>query len=118
MFTQALQLGKMSNGTVNGTIGGITKRVRLAVNKCYIDCACVCDVRMNGLPAKLFIAGPSQWGSRTHMLQPTDVWRECQRGRRQSPVNMTSDLLVFDPSLGHLQWEGDQNAVNFSLACF
>ena len=45
--------------------------------------------------------GPDFWGR----LNPK--WSLCSRGRRQSPINIDPQLLLFDPNLVPLQIHGD-----------
>lgn len=50
------------------------------------------DVNLRrGLP--LLLTGPAFWG----LINPE--WSLCNRGRRQSPVNLEPDKLLFDPNL-------------------
>ncbi|KAK6619522.1 hypothetical protein RUM43_012279 [Polyplax serrata] len=43
-----------------------------------------------------FFPGPAFWG----LINPE--WSLCNRGRRQSPVNLEPDKLLFDPNLRSL----------------
>ncbi|KAL1491295.1 hypothetical protein ABEB36_011913 [Hypothenemus hampei] len=43
------------------------------------------------------ISGPAFWG----LINPE--WSLCNKGRRQSPVNLEPDKLLFDPNLRQLQ---------------
>ncbi len=52
-------------------------------------------------------AGPSFWG----LINPE--WSMCNRGRRQSPINIEPSELLFDPNLRPLHI--DKNAVNICL---
>lgn len=38
-------------------------------------------------------AGPGFWG----LINPD--WSLCNKGRRQSPVNLEADKLLYDPNL-------------------
>ncbi|XP_037087710.1 carbonic anhydrase-related protein 10-like [Pollicipes pollicipes] len=42
------------------------------------------------------ISGTSYWG----VFNPD--WGTCHKGRRQSPINVEPDSLLFDPQLGYL----------------
>jgi carbonic anhydrase len=42
---------------------------------------------------KSFVAGPGFWG----LINPQ--WPLCTKGRRQSPINVEPDKLLYDPSL-------------------
>ncbi|XP_042227277.1 carbonic anhydrase-related protein 10-like [Homarus americanus] len=42
------------------------------------------------------ISGPEFWG----LINPN--WNMCERGRRQSPINIEPDKLVYDPHLRHI----------------
>ncbi|CAH1370865.1 carbonic anhydrase-related protein 10 [Tenebrio molitor] len=42
------------------------------------------------------ISGPAYWG----LMNPQ--WSMCSRGRRQSPINVEPDKLLFDPHLQHI----------------
>ncbi len=48
-----------------------------------------------------FLLGPDFWGR----LNPK--WSLCSRGRRQSPIDINPQLLLFDPNLNPLQIYGD-----------
>jgi len=41
----------------------------------------------------LIVAGPSFWG----LINPQ--WNMCNKGRRQSPIDVVPDKLLFDPYL-------------------
>lgn len=41
----------------------------------------------------LFFLGPAFWG----LINPE--WSLCNKGRRQSPVNLEPNKLLFDPNL-------------------
>ncbi|ERL85520.1 hypothetical protein D910_02939 [Dendroctonus ponderosae] len=43
-----------------------------------------------------FPYGPAYWG----LMNPQ--WNMCSRGRRQSPVNVEPDKLLYDPYLRHI----------------
>lgn len=52
--------------------------------------------RLDGLSNKacsLFVSGPAFWG----LINPE--WSLCNKGRRQSPVNLEPQRLLFDPNL-------------------
>lgn len=40
--------------------------------------------------------GPGYWG----LMNPQ--WNMCSKGRRQSPINVEPDKLLFDPYLRHI----------------
>lgn len=40
-----------------------------------------------------FVAGPGYWG----LMNPQ--WNMCSKGRRQSPIDVEPDKLLFDPFL-------------------
>lgn len=42
---------------------------------------------------KFIVSGPSYWG----LMNPQ--WNMCSRGKRQSPVNVDPEKLLFDPHL-------------------
>ncbi|KAK8381682.1 hypothetical protein O3P69_018644 [Scylla paramamosain] len=42
------------------------------------------------------ISGPEFWG----LINPN--WNMCEKGRRQSPINIEPDKLVYDPHLRHV----------------
>ena len=46
------------------------------------------------------ISGPAYWG----LINP--AWTMCNKGRRQSPVNIDPASLTFDPSLTPIQVSG------------
>lgn len=46
--------------------------------------------------------GVEYWG----LLNPK--WSHCNRGRRQSPVDINPDSLLYDPGLGDIHVNGDQ----------
>lgn len=43
-----------------------------------------------------FVSGPAFWG----LINPE--WSLCNKGRRQSPVNLEPGKLLFDPNLRSL----------------
>lgn len=45
------------------------------------------------LAGAFFLAGPSFWG----LINPQ--WNMCNKGRRQSPIDVVPDKLLFDPYL-------------------
>lgn len=45
--------------------------------------------------------GPDFWG----LLNPK--WSHCNKGRRQSPIDIDPDLLLFDPGLQAINIEGN-----------
>ena len=47
------------------------------------------------------MTGPEYWG----VINPE--WSLCNRGRRQSPIDINPDQLLFDPTLEPLQFIGD-----------
>ncbi|ROT60602.1 CA-related protein [Penaeus vannamei] len=53
------------------------------------------------------ISGPEFWG----LINPN--WNMCERGRRQSPVNIEPRKLVYDPHLRHVHV--DKQRVSGSL---
>ncbi|ROT82828.1 CA-related protein [Penaeus vannamei] len=53
------------------------------------------------------ISGPEFWG----LINPN--WNMCERGRRQSPVNIEPRKLVYDPHLRHVHV--DKHRVSGSL---
>lgn len=56
------------------------------------------------------LPGPSFWG----LINPQ--WNMCNKGRRQSPVNIEPDKLLFDPWLRDVQF--DKHKVNHKDALF
>lgn len=55
------------------------------------------DVRWNRCRnVTLIFPGPAYWG----LMNPQ--WSMCSRGRRQSPINVEPDKLLFDPHLQHI----------------
>lgn len=48
----------------------------------------------------LLVSGPDYWG-----LMNTD-WSLCSKGRRQSPVDIRPEQLLFDPTLEAIQFVG------------
>ncbi|XP_050416723.1 putative carbonic anhydrase-like protein 1 [Patella vulgata] len=48
------------------------------------------------------ISGPEYWG----LLYPD--WLLCSKGRNQSPVNVDPKTLLFDPSLDHIMFKGNE----------
>ncbi|KAK3100509.1 hypothetical protein FSP39_021058, partial [Pinctada imbricata] len=44
----------------------------------------------------LSFSGPTFWA-----LQNSD-WRMCSHGKQQSPINISPELLLYDPNLGHI----------------
>lgn len=42
------------------------------------------------------VSGPGYWG----LMNPQ--WNMCSKGRRQSPINVEPDKLLFDPYLRHI----------------
>ncbi|XP_060607041.1 putative carbonic anhydrase-like protein 2 isoform X2 [Ruditapes philippinarum] len=47
------------------------------------------------------ISGPSMWGSMN------GEWFMCSKGKNQSPIDIEPNTLLFDPSLKHIEIEGD-----------
>lgn len=55
-----------------------------------------------------FIAGPAFWG----LINPQ--WNMCTKGRRQSPIDIEPDKLLFDPYLRPLHIDKHKvNAINY-----
>lgn len=54
----------------------------------------------------IYVTGPAFWG----LINPE--WSLCNKGRRQSPVNLEPDKLLFDPNLRFLHI--DKHRVNVS----
>ena len=54
-----------------------------------------------------YFQGPAFWG----LINPE--WSLCNRGRRQSPVNLEPDKLLFDPNLRSLHI--DKHRVSFYI---
>ncbi|KAF8791600.1 Carbonic anhydrase-related protein 10 like protein [Argiope bruennichi] len=53
------------------------------------------------------ISGPDYWG----LLNPE--WKLCNRGRRQSPIDIEPSILLYDPGMGKV--EVDKQKVNGTL---
>lgn len=68
-----------------------------------------CGFKTN-LPSHLshFISGPAFWG----LINPE--WHLCNKGRRQSPVNLEPQRLLFDPNLRPLHI--DKHRVSYVIA--
>lgn len=47
------------------------------------------------------ISGPTMWGSMN------GEWFMCSRGKNQSPIDIEPNVLLFDPTLKHIEIEGD-----------
>ncbi|CAG9827910.1 unnamed protein product [Diabrotica balteata] len=56
---------------------------------------------------KIKFKGPGYWG----LMNPQ--WNMCSKGRRQSPINVEPDKLLFDPYLRHIHI--DKHKVNGML---
>lgn len=57
----------------------------------------------------LEIVGPDFWGR----LNPK--WSHCSRGRRQSPIDINPNLLLYDPGLYPIQIHGDHVRFSYKL---
>lgn len=55
--------------------------------------ACCCNKTSRFHNWHVFFAGPAFWG----LINPQ--WNMCNKGRRQSPINIEPDKLLFDPHL-------------------
>lgn len=60
----------------------------------------------------LDIPGPDFWGR----LNPK--WSHCSRGRRQSPIDINPQLLLYDPSLLPINIRGDHVSWSFITCLF
>ncbi|KAL4230038.1 Carbonic anhydrase-related protein 10 [Mactra antiquata] len=47
------------------------------------------------------ISGPMMWGSMTN------EWYMCSKGKNQSPIDIDPNMLLFDPTLKHIEIQGD-----------
>ncbi|XP_053400114.1 carbonic anhydrase-related protein 10-like isoform X2 [Mercenaria mercenaria] len=47
------------------------------------------------------ISGPTMWGSMN------GEWFMCSKGKNQSPIDIEPQILLFDPTLKHIEIEGD-----------
>lgn len=54
-----------------------------------------------------FVTGPAFWG----LINPE--WSLCNKGRRQSPVNLEPEKLLFDPNLRFLHIDKHRVLYNF-----
>lgn len=56
----------------------------------------------------LYLLGPGFWG----LINPQ--WNMCNKGRRQSPINVEPDKLLFDPYLRSLHIDKHKVSMNDS----
>jgi len=54
-------------------------------------------------------SGPAFWG----LINPE--WSLCNKGRRQSPVNLDPQRLLFDPNLRPLHIDKHRVSISFDL---
>lgn len=60
---------------------------------------------MNNVFLFLFV-GPAFWG----LINPE--WSLCNKGRRQSPVNLIPEKLLYDPNLTELQVDNHRVSIS------
>lgn len=69
--------------------------------------------RIRSCKSSEFLAGPAFWG----LINPE--WSLCNKGRRQSPVNLEPNKLLFDPNLRFLHIDKHRvSAMLIILYCF
>ncbi|KAI3385066.1 hypothetical protein SNEBB_005714 [Seison nebaliae] len=56
------------------------------------------------------IDGPSYWGT----INPSE-WRLCSEGKRQSPINIDANSVIYDRHLSQLKFSYSQNNGNVSI---
>lgn len=68
----------------------ITERI---ISKFYLHIKLIVG---NKIEIFYLITGPAYWG----LMNPQ--WNMCSKGRRQSPINVEPDKLLYDPFLRHI----------------
>ncbi len=63
----------------------------------------------------IFLGGRGSGGQAIADKTTTDEWRQCKRGRRQSPIDIRTESLIFDPSLSPVRIHGANQPVRFLL---